>query len=980
MNATPEAPVSAPPTAETVGEYARRWWQDVRSGELGSLPIIVGLIIIAIVFQTQNDRYLTSGNFVNLIVQSAPFAILAMGVVFVLLLGEIDLSIGFVSGVGGVLTAVLLLPDGNELAVGLVIPLVLLAGLAIGVLHGLIITKIGVPSFVVTLAGLLAWNGVVLLLIGSRGTVILQDDFTIGLANDFLAPATAWILALGAVAAYAAVQLNEVRVRRKAGLASDPLLLYGLRIAVVAVLLAVVVAVANDDRGVPWVGVLVGSPVHGLVVRPAPYAFRQPHIRRRRQRRGRAPRGHQRRQRAHRRVRDLLVHGGARRHRAGLAAALGGHQLRRRHAAALLDRRGGDRRHQPVRRARPRARARCSARSSSARSTTASGCSGSDRARSSLSPAAFCCWRSRSTRSPVAGCSSPDDCDARARGQGRSRHRRQPRDRRGGGPGAARSRRPGGAALAQRGRPGPGRRAGRGLRRERPGAVQRGVDEVVERFGRLDVAVANAGVGAYGSFLELDQEQLELMIDVNLKGTLYTARAALPHLIEAGESDFVALASEAGRRGLPNEAVYCASKFGQVGFVRSLDHEMREHGVRCTNVCPGGVATDFAIGTGRTRDMPELDGHDEPRRRGRGRHVRDHAPARAPRARDRAAADERGVVGVAWGVLSTARINRPVLEAARESELVDVVAVASRDPARAQAYAAEHGIPVAHGSYEALLEDPGVEAVYISLPNSMHVEWSIRALEAGKHVLCEKPLAARAADAERAFARRGERGPAALARPSCTATTRRPAGWRSWSAEGAVGEPRAVRASFSFRLDDPQNVRMLRELDGGSLMDVGCYCVSGTRLVAGAEPERVFGEAVERGGVDVRFSGSLRFPGPLLATLRLRLRHPARPRPRGDRRRRVAVPRRPVARSRARHRAAPGGRERADPGRARELLPARARRHERRRSAPGAPRCSAATTPSARRAPSRRCCARPSRGRPSRSDDAGRDHRLRAGR
>ena len=138
--------------------------------------------------------------------------------------------------------------------------------------------------------------------------------------------------------------------------------------------------------------------------------------------------------------------------------------------------------------------------------------------------------------------------------------------------------------------------------------VQRGVDEVVERFGRLDVAVANAGVGAYGSFLDLDQEQLELMIDVNLKGTLYTARAVLPHLIEAGESDFVALASEAGRRGLPNEAVYCASKFGQVGFVRSLDHEMREHGVRCTNVCPGGVATDFAIGTGRTRDMPALEG------------------------------------------------------------------------------------------------------------------------------------------------------------------------------------------------------------------------------------------------------------------------------------------------------------------------------------------------------------------------------------
>ena len=176
------------PATQTVGAYARRWWTGVKSGELGSLPIIVGLIIIAIVFQTQNDRFLTAGNFVNLIVQTAPYAVIAMGVTFVLLLGEIDLSIGFVSGVGGVLTAILLTPDGNELPTSLVLVIVLGAGLAIGTLHGLIITKVGVPSFVVTLAGLLAWNGVVLLLIGSRGTVILQNDFIIGLANDFLAP------------------------------------------------------------------------------------------------------------------------------------------------------------------------------------------------------------------------------------------------------------------------------------------------------------------------------------------------------------------------------------------------------------------------------------------------------------------------------------------------------------------------------------------------------------------------------------------------------------------------------------------------------------------------------------------------------------------------------------------------------------------------------------------------------------------------
>jgi len=130
----------------------------------------------------------------------------------------------------------------------------------------------------------------------------------------------------------------------------------------------------------------------------------------------------------------------------------------------------------------------------------------------------------------------------------------------------------------------------------------------VERFGRLDIVVANAGIGAYGPFEALDLEQLDRMIDVNLKGTLYTARATVPHLLRSGEADFVTLASEAGRRGLPGEAVYCASKFGQVGFTRALEGELRERGVRCTSVCPGGVATDFAMGTGRTPDMPGLEG------------------------------------------------------------------------------------------------------------------------------------------------------------------------------------------------------------------------------------------------------------------------------------------------------------------------------------------------------------------------------------
>jgi 3-oxoacyl-[acyl-carrier protein] reductase len=153
-----------------------------------------------------------------------------------------------------------------------------------------------------------------------------------------------------------------------------------------------------------------------------------------------------------------------------------------------------------------------------------------------------------------------------------------------------------------------------------PGAVARPCDvrrpadlealaaAAVDEFGQLDILVANAGVGAYGPFLDLSLEWLDEMIDVNLKGTLYAVRAALPHLLESDQADIVTLASEAGRRGLPNEAVYCASKFGQVGFTRALDHELRERGVRCTNVCPSGVATDFALEPGRGRPQEILGG------------------------------------------------------------------------------------------------------------------------------------------------------------------------------------------------------------------------------------------------------------------------------------------------------------------------------------------------------------------------------------
>ena len=135
--------------------------------------------------------------------------------------------------------------------------------------------------------------------------------------------------------------------------------------------------------------------------------------------------------------------------------------------------------------------------------------------------------------------------------------------------------------------------------------VEDAVARTVEEFGRLDICVANAGTGSYHPFLETPVEHIEEMVELNLLGTIWTIRACLPHLFERGEGDVVTLASEAGRRGLPGEAVYCASKFGQVGLTRALDHELRERGVRATNVCPGGVATDFALaeGYGRPRDV-----------------------------------------------------------------------------------------------------------------------------------------------------------------------------------------------------------------------------------------------------------------------------------------------------------------------------------------------------------------------------------------
>ncbi len=140
-----------------------------------------------------------------------------------------------------------------------------------------------------------------------------------------------------------------------------------------------------------------------------------------------------------------------------------------------------------------------------------------------------------------------------------------------------------------------------------PKQIERLVAETVECFGRLDILVANAGVGAYGDFLDISAEHLEEMIDVNVKGLLYTVRAGLPHLLESPAADLVVVASIAGQRAPEGEAIYAASKFAQIGFMRSLDHELYRRGVRCSTIAPGGVWTEFAMGEGRGRSPEDAD-------------------------------------------------------------------------------------------------------------------------------------------------------------------------------------------------------------------------------------------------------------------------------------------------------------------------------------------------------------------------------------
>jgi D-xylose transport system permease protein len=247
-------------SAASFGGYVRLWWQGIRAGELGSLPIIVGLLVIVVVFGLLDDTFLTERNFTNLLLQMSAIATIAIGVVFVLLIGEIDLSVAFVSAVGGVVMTLLLRPEDPGWPWWAAILVALTCTTLIGFVQALVITKAGVPSFVVTLAGLLIWSGVVLILTtqaSSVGTIRIQDETAVGIANDFLSPTAGWVVAALVVVGYALSELQNARTRRASGLYAKPIVVTTLQTLGLAAVTFAAVWYVNKDRGVPKVTVIL---------------------------------------------------------------------------------------------------------------------------------------------------------------------------------------------------------------------------------------------------------------------------------------------------------------------------------------------------------------------------------------------------------------------------------------------------------------------------------------------------------------------------------------------------------------------------------------------------------------------------------------------------------------------------------------------------------------------------------------------------
>ncbi|MBW3606172.1 MAG: ABC transporter permease [Actinobacteria bacterium] len=245
----------APAERTTITEYARSWWQGVRAGDLGSLPIVVGLILITIIFTTLNERFLSAVNFVNLITQMSPLAIIAIGIVFVLVIAEVDLSVGYLSGVAAVLLARFL---GEEAwPVYAAVPAVLAFGAFVGFIQGWLVAKIGLPSLIVTLGGLVGLNGLVLILIGGRGTIVIQNDIIIAIANPYLPDLVSYAIVVLSAGGLLAVQLRRRRRRLEAGLSATPLSIIGIRIGALLAIGLAAVTFAARSRGIPVVGLIL---------------------------------------------------------------------------------------------------------------------------------------------------------------------------------------------------------------------------------------------------------------------------------------------------------------------------------------------------------------------------------------------------------------------------------------------------------------------------------------------------------------------------------------------------------------------------------------------------------------------------------------------------------------------------------------------------------------------------------------------------
>ena len=256
--------VSPELVAGSVPEYLRASLSRIRAGQVGILPVVGGLLLVSVIFQSLNSQFLTGGNLVNLLVQAAVFSVLAMGEIYALLLGEIDLSIGFVAALGGVVLAELLKPSGLDWPWWAAILVAVLVCAAIGVLQGSIITRLGLPSFVVTLAGLLFWEGLTLKILGNGGSVLISDSIVNDIASGNLSPIAGWVVMLVIVGLFGVLTWRRDARRRRAGLVAPPPGLTALKIGGGLVGGVVIVLICNTDRGrilpirgVPWVVLLV---------------------------------------------------------------------------------------------------------------------------------------------------------------------------------------------------------------------------------------------------------------------------------------------------------------------------------------------------------------------------------------------------------------------------------------------------------------------------------------------------------------------------------------------------------------------------------------------------------------------------------------------------------------------------------------------------------------------------------------------------